>query len=184
MKDQGVQLYPSKWIVIATHPHREAFAIENLKRHDYEAYCPMILKHIRHAGRTYDARRPLFPNYIFMRMTRSHWRSVLGSYGVRSILCNGDTPALLPSGFVENLKACELAGVISKPKERLKPGQIVTINSGQFDGLIGRIVQIRDRDRVVLLLDILNQKANVLVNARMLSPCDASGSAAIGAAGC
>jgi transcriptional antiterminator RfaH len=173
MAHQEVQATaPLKWIVVATHPHREAFAIENLERQDYEAYCPMILKRTRHARRTYDVRRPLFPSYIFLSMTSGDWHPVLGTYGVRTVLRNGDRPAILPPGFVENLRACEIAGVICKPEERLKPGQVVTINGGQLDGLIGRIIQIRDRDRVLLLLDMLNQKAKVHVDARMLTPCE------------
>ena len=51
------------WMVLTTHAHSEEFAIENLVRQDYEAYCPMIVKRIKHARRAYDAKRPLFPGF-------------------------------------------------------------------------------------------------------------------------
>ena len=122
----------SSWIVLTTHPHREEFAIENLVRQDYAAYCPMIVKRIKHARRAYDARRPLFPGYIFVEHPheRHLWRPLLGTFGVRSVICNGETPALLPEGFVESLKAREIAGAIQKPETPFKLGQIVTITGG------------------------------------------------------
>jgi transcriptional antiterminator RfaH len=54
------------WFVLSTHPHREAWALENLSRQQFNVYCPMIVKRVRHARRTYDALRPFFPGYIFV----------------------------------------------------------------------------------------------------------------------
>ena len=166
----GLSAQASNWIVLTTHPHREDFAIENLVRQDYEAYCPMIVKRIKHARRVYDAKRPLFPGYIFVeRPAQRHlWRPLLGTFGVRSVVCNGETPSLLPAGFVESLKAREVDGAIQKPEMPFKPGQSVIINGGPFDGLVGQILEIRESDRVLLLLNILNQQTRVRVDTNML----------------
>ena len=163
-------LQTSNWIVLTTHPHREDFAIENLVRQDYEAYCPMIVKRIKHARRAYDAKRPLFPGYIFVErpVQRHLWRPLLGTFGVRSVVCNGETPSLLPSGFVESLKARETDGAIQKPESPFKPGQSVAINGGAFDGLVGQILEIRESDRVLLLLNLLNQPTRVHIEMKML----------------
>ena len=160
----------SNWIVLTTQPHREDFAIENLVRQDYEAYCPMIVKRIKHARRTYDAKRPLFPGYVFVEhpAQRHRWRPLLGTFGVRSVVCNGETPALLPSGFVEGLKAREVDGAIKKPETPFRPGQSVAINGGPFDGLVGQILEIRESDRILLLLNLLNQQTRVHVETKML----------------
>jgi transcriptional antiterminator RfaH len=128
----------------------------------------MILKHIQHARRAYDTHRPLFPGYIFIQAVIQSWRSISGTFGVRSIVKNGDTLAFLPSGFVESLKAREIGGVISTPVAPFKPGQAIAINGGQFDGLVGRIVEVRERDRIILLLNLLNQQTKVHVESRML----------------
>ena len=158
------------WIVVTTHPHREDFAIENLAQQDYDAYCPMIVKRIKHARRAYDAKRPLFPGYVFVeRPAHRHlWRPLLGTFGVRSVVCNGETPSLLPPGFVESLKARETDGAIQKPEMPFKPGQSVAINGGAFDGLVGQILEIRESDRVLLLLNLLNQQTRVHIETKML----------------
>jgi len=128
----------------------------------------MILKHIRHARRAYDAHRPLFPGYIFVEAVTQSWRAISSTFSVRSIVQNGDTLAFLPSGFVESLKARETGGVLSRPRAPFKQGQEVAINGGQFDGLVGRIVEIRERDRIMPLLKLLNQQTKVHVDRRML----------------
>jgi len=130
----------------------------------------MTVKHIRHARRAYDAARPLFPGYIFVEhQTASQYlRPVLGTYGVRSILRNGDGLALLPAGFVESLKARENDGIISKPETPFETGQIVKIAGGPFDGLVGQILEIRESDRILLLLDLLNQQTKVQIEAKKL----------------
>jgi transcriptional antiterminator RfaH len=84
--------------------------------------------------------------------------------GVRSVICHGDKPALLPEGFVSSLKARELDGVIQKP---IAPFQ-VAVSGGPFDGVIGQIIELRDKDRVVLLLDLLQQKTRLHIGAKSL----------------
>lgn len=164
---QAAKVTAAAWIVVATYPHREGFASENLERQKYNVYCPKIVKRIRHARRAFDAPRPLFPGYIFVQ-SGQHWRPLLSTYGVRSVICNGDAPAILPAGFVESLKARESNGVIRKPEAPFKAGQTVTISGGGLDGLVGQIVEIREHDRVLLLLNLLNQQAKVYVNSGML----------------
>ncbi|MGB7916017.1 MAG: transcription termination/antitermination NusG family protein [Rhodomicrobium sp.] len=168
--ETSLSVQASNWIVLTTHPHREDFAIENLVRQDYEAYCPMIVKRIKHARRVYDAKRPLFPGYIFVErpVQRLLWRPLLGTLGVRAVVRHGETPALLPRGFVENLRAREVDGAIQKPEIPFKPGQSVAINGGPFDGLVGQILEIRESDRVLLLLNLLNQQTRVHVATKML----------------
>ena len=49
-----------------------------------------IIKRISHARRAYDAPRPLFPGYLFIeRETGLHWRPILGTFGIRTVVCHG-----------------------------------------------------------------------------------------------
>ena len=88
--------------------------------------------------------------------------------GCASVVCHGETPALLPRRFCGKLKAREVDGAIQKPEIPFKPGQSVAINGGPFDGLVGQILEIRESDRVLLLLNLLNQQTRVHVDAKML----------------
>ncbi len=162
----------ARWIVAATHRHRESFALANLARQGFTAYCPMVKKHIRHARRAYDALRPMFPGYLFVmyRAGPRQSRAILGTYGVRSLVSHGEAPACLPEGFVENLKAREIDGVIPVPANPLVPGQAVAVRGGPFDGLIGRIAGTEEHGRVLVLLDLLNRQAKVRLPSEGLQP--------------
>src|ERR1700689_823593 len=145
------------WFVVSTHPHREVFAAQNLSAQQFNVYCPKIIKHIRHARRAFDAPRPLFPGYLFVELESklSHWRPILGTFGVRSVIRHGETPALLPARFIETLRTRELDGIGQRPEDPFETGQRVAVSGGPFDGLIGQIMELRDRDRVLVLLDLL-----------------------------
>ncbi len=160
----------ANWLVLATHPYREAQAIGNLLRQSFHVYCPMILTHIRHARRAYDAKRPLFPGYVFVEEPSLHqqWRPLLGTLGVRTVLRSGERPAKLPAGFIESLKAREVDGSICKPETPFRIGQRVTIQGGAFDGLAGQIIEMRDHDRILVLLDLLKRQTRVQIDAKRL----------------
>jgi transcriptional antiterminator RfaH len=128
----------------------------------------MMSKYVRHARRVYDVERPLFPGYLFVECKNPFTiRSINGTYGVRSIVRCGVTPAFIPASFIASLKAREVDGLIGK-RDALRPGQAVTIDGGPFDGLVGKILEVRESDRVLLLLDFINAPAKVNIDARML----------------
>lgn len=129
----------------------------------------MLVKHVRHARKALDVPRPLFPCYLFVEF-KDHFtiRPINGTYGVRSIVRNGAAPAFLPGSFIASLKAREIDGLIGQQDAALKPGQTVTIDGGPFDGLVGRILEVRESDRVLLLLNFLNAPAKINIDAKML----------------
>ncbi len=129
----------------------------------------MIKKYVRHARKALNVQRPLFPGYLFVEYKEPFTiRSINGTYGVRSIVRNGAAPGLLPASFIASLRAREVDGLIGARDAALKPGQAVTIDGGPFDGLVGQILEVRESDRVLLLLDLINAPAKVNIDARML----------------
>jgi transcriptional antiterminator RfaH len=163
---------PSAWSVVNSQPQREHIALENLARQAFHAYCPMMRKRVRHARRTQEMLRPLFPGYLFVRVNPNlqRWRPILGTYGVRTLVCCGDRPSLLDDGFVEGLKAREIDGAIVRPARPYAPGQQVTMAGGVFDGLIATILEMDEKLRLVVLMDLLNRSTKVRVDANRVTP--------------
>lgn len=158
------------WFVVQTHPHREALAIENLKRQDFTVYCPLVRRRVRHARRAYDARRPLFPGYVFVAddAAAQRWRPILSTLGVRSLVRVGDRPGTLDGAFISALKAREVDGVIGLPDQDLKPGQRVVVQGGPMDGVIGTILETRESQRHLILLEFMNAPVKAQVEQRNL----------------
>lgn len=151
--------YPLQWVVINTHPHREKFVMGNLERQHFVAYCPVVRKKLRHARRVYEGLRPLFPGYMFVEVNPHllQWRVLLSTYGVRSIVRCGERLAFLDASFIANLKSREINGAIVRPERPYSIGQQVRMNTGALEGLVATIIEMDEKDRLVVLLDFLNR---------------------------
>jgi transcriptional antiterminator RfaH len=162
-----VRVQPGKWVVVNTHPHKELLAIDNLQRQNFRAYCPMARKRIRHARREQDVLRPLFPGYIFTQVdTASHrWRSIASTFGVRSLVSFGDRLGFLQDGFVQTMKAREVEGAIVRPTTPYVVGQQVRVAGGAFDGIVATIIEMNEKDRLMVLLNLLSRPVKMQLGA-------------------
>ena len=161
---------PSVWAVINTHPSRETLAAQHLDRQDFETYCPMISRRLKQAHRYIDVPRPLFPSYLFVRVApdRDQWRPMLSTIGVRSVIRFGERLGWVDNSFIDGLKQREKDGMIARPVDPFQVGQQVRVSSGPFDGLIATIVSVSEKDRLVVLMELLRRRVQVHVTAEQL----------------
>ncbi len=158
------------WIVVNTHPHKEATAITNLANQGFGTYCPLVRKQVRHARKTRSVLRPLFPGYVFVDTpNETSWRPVLSTFGVRTLVRSGDQPSRLDARFIEALRAREADGVIVAPAMPYAAGQKIRIAEGPFDGTVATIIALDEKDRLVVLMELLNRPVRVHVDARNVS---------------
>jgi len=158
-----------RWLVAMTQPHREAVAVEHLIRQDFTTYCPMVLKRVRHARQMRDVRRPLFPGYVFIAYDAGlRWQAVRSTIGVRTLVRRGDEPDFLDGAFVAALQAREREGVIVKPSAPFDVGQSVSITHGPLANLVGEIVELRESERVMILLKLMGQHVRTILGTDVL----------------
>lgn len=156
-----------RWVAVATHPHKEKIAVDNLSRQGYQTYCPMFRRTVRHARVAQDVLRPLFPGYVFAApQDGTSWKSMHSTFGVRRVVQFGSRPCFLSNDFVEALRQREVDGAVVRPSQPYAIGQEVQLISGAFDGLIATIVAVDEKERLVLLLDLLNQSVRVRADMR------------------
>jgi transcriptional antiterminator RfaH len=159
---RGTASPAERWAVVNTHPHQEHLAVDNLQRQAFATYCPKIRKRRSHARRIERVLRPLFPGYLFVRVgALAPWRSILSTYGVRSIVRAGDGPGWIDEAFITNLKAREIDGAVVRPATPYQIGQQVQITAGPFDQLIATIIDMAEKDRLVVLLDFMSRRVRV-----------------------
>ena len=157
------------WIAVATHPNAEGQAVQNLKRQGYECYCPHTRVFRRHARRSETVERPFFPGYLFVRLdrTRDQWRPIMHSRGVRTVVRFGEKLGIVPQGVIECLLAKEEDGGLKSPPaaERLEVGQRVSLNGTLFDDFVCTVQSIEPRDRVCVLLELMQHTVKMVVAA-------------------
>ncbi|AGH97788.1 transcription termination/antitermination protein NusG [Micavibrio aeruginosavorus] len=166
----------SNWFVIQTQPNQEFRAETHLRRQGYDVWLPCIKKIRRHARRVENVQRPLFPGYMFVRMdiNEQPWRAINGTFGVRNILCQNNKPQTIAPGFIEALRNRAVDDGRTIPvDDGMREGNVVRIAQGPFEDYIGTILKIADRDRIMLMLQILGREVRAIVSRHEVVPANA-----------
>ena len=158
------------WLVVRTQPNREAWAGENITRQGYSYYLPKFKETVfaKSVRRNVTRVRALFPSYLFVS-TDGPWRWLTGTFGVSTLIFNGDTPATVSSRIINDLKAREdEEGLVILPgdprlkrQSRFTPGQLVKATEGPFIGFTGIHQGTPAQERECILLDLLGRKVPV-----------------------
>lgn len=157
-----------QWFAVHTQPRGETLARLNLLRQGFDAYLPQYLKRRRHARRTDWAAKPLFPRYLFVHMDLgvARWRAIQSTFGVSHLVCNGEAPACVPDGIVEDIMARHddrgLVVMTAEPPP-FEKGQAVRVTAGALAEQVGWFEGISDDERVILLLQLLGREIRVRV---------------------
>jgi transcriptional antiterminator RfaH len=105
--------------------------------------------------------RPLFPRYLFAGIDRASmpWRPILSTFGIADVVRAGDEPIPVPPEILGAIREREEAGVFDRPDPRqsLRLGGLVRVSAGALEDMVGRLVELSDQDRVVVLLELLGR---------------------------
>lgn len=158
----------TSWFVVRTQSRAEEKAMQHLTNQGFMAYLPRYRRRVRHARRNEIVLRPLFPGYLFVNLDpeRCRWRSINGTVGVREILTNGDTPLAVPDRIIDEIRAREdESGAVKLVAPTFARGQVVRLLEGPMADVNGLFEEMRDENRVVLLVSLLGRKVRMQVPA-------------------
>ena len=160
------------WYAVYTQPHAEPKALEHLLRQGYAAYLPRYRTKVSHARRRQIVLRPLFPRYLFAGVDRATmpWRPILSTIGVSDIVRTGDEPTPVPTEIIKEIREREHAGAFDRLDSRpaLKLGELVRVTAGAFEDMVGRLVELRDQERIVVLLELLGRAVRAQLRAEVV----------------
>ena len=156
------------WFAVRAKPRREMEAEENLRAQGFAAWCPRIRKRVRHARRETVKLAPLFPGYLFVQLgpEERRWTTIRSTRGVAYVVCFGGRYPEVPAAFIAELQArADANGVIAvngtQPEARLAPGDLVRVRTGALAGLLGIVERLRDADRIIVLMELLQREVRV-----------------------
>ena len=160
------------WFVVQTHARAEDKATLNLRRQGFEVYAPKIMKRRSHARKVEMINAPLFPRYLFVKIDTAStgWSAIRSTFGVSSLVCFGDAPAPVPEGLVETLMGNEDEnGCIQLGRRsEFKKGQGIEIIDGPMAEMVAVFDHMDDKDRVVVLLDLMGRQVRARVPLRVI----------------
>lgn len=159
-----------KWFAAYTASHHEKHVLNQLAHRNVESYLPLYK-----ASRQWQKRPsvtldlPLFPNYVFVRISRNQRADVLGTPGVFSIVGSASNAWELPEREIEALRS-GLNERNVEPHPYLVVGERARVKSGALAGLEGVIVRKKNNLNIVLTLDNIMQSIAIEVEAKELEP--------------
>jgi transcriptional antiterminator RfaH len=161
------------WHVVQAHFHAEAKAQIHLARQGFETYLPRYLKRRRHARRVDLVAAPLYPTYLFVAFDPAvqQWRSIRSTIGVAQLLCNGELPKTIDGSIIGALRSREdERGFVELARRpQFASGDRVRVRDGVFNDCLGLFEHMTDRERVVILLDLLGRKVRVTLDEEFIA---------------
>jgi len=158
-------LTDGRWYLIQCKP-RESFRAEaNLINQGYECFHPTYPVKRKVAGVVRSVISPLFPHYLFIRLSATdNWSPIRSTRGVSKIVYFNGIPASLDHDLVSGLQqqCARLNG--QGPEPILKIGQRVTITEGCFKELEAIVMATSSDERVTLLINLFNRQQHVEVS--------------------
>jgi transcriptional antiterminator RfaH len=161
-----------RWYVVHTAPFCEARAQLNLRNQEFRTFLPKRRKTVRHARKLRTVEAPFFPGYLFVVLDpeRRQWRCVNGSFGVSSLIMQGDRPHPVPHGIVEALQASADDSGFLQLEEKLRVGSPVRLMAGPFADQLAILDSLDDNARVRVLLDVLGRRVSIATHASNVFP--------------
>ena len=161
----------ARWYAVHTQPNREFRAKHQLENQTFEVFLPKRTKTVRHARRLTNVTAAFFPRYLFIRLDLTHhrWRSVNGTFGVSSLVMQGEMPRPVPHGVVETMIASVDAVGLLCLEQNLTIGAQVRLAAGPFAEKLGILDRLDDSGRVRVLLEIMGGTVRVQIERKYVT---------------
>jgi transcription antitermination factor NusG len=159
------------WYVVSTRPRHEKTVVEQCQQRGVESFLPLYVAQRAWKTRKAKVELPLFPTYLFVRMTLFDRLKVLTIPSAVSLVSFGGVPATIPDRQIEALSNAVRSRNI-EPYEYLSVGKRVRINDGPFEGLTGVIVRRQGSVKFVVSFHWMCRSVAVLLNAADLEKMD------------
>lgn len=146
------------WFAIQAKPRREYFAATNLSALGIEILLPRVKIERFLRGVAQPGPKPLFPGYFFARFCPENSLAAVKTVrGILQVVTSGRIPIPVDEEVIREIRdRVQADGFIRIRPPGLAQGTRVTIQSGPFAGIMGRVErELDDRKRVAILLETL-----------------------------
>ncbi|MBN2486522.1 MAG: UpxY family transcription antiterminator [Bacteroidales bacterium] len=156
------------------------YAVYTRSRYERKVYCRLLKENIECFMPTYKTIRqwsdrkkrvelPLFTSYVFVCTREVDAYIISLTEGIVRFVSFEGRPAEIPLYQIENLKILSQAETeIEKTTQSFAPGQKVTVATGKLKGLIGELVRIGRKNRLLIRVEHISQNLLIEVPASAL----------------
>jgi len=162
------QTFP--WYAITVKPRFEKAVAAALLRKGYDQFLPLYAAQRAWSDRVKTVELPLFTSYVFLRLDILKRLPVLKTPGVLSFVSLGSEPTPLESGEIESIRNLLRTGLPVGPWPYIREGQQVEVDRGALKGLRGILLQVKNQQRLVISLHLLQRSVAVELDRDSVRP--------------
>jgi len=146
------------WLLVYTKPKQEKIANENLGNQGFTTFLPLITS--TNSSTKSEDLEVVFPRYLFIQINvkLENWSSIKSTKGVDHIVLFGDQFTVVPEKIIKSIKGkLDKKGVYKQKisKTNFNKGDQLVIKEGAFSGVDAIFISNKSKDRVKLLLKLL-----------------------------
>jgi len=150
-----MQSQESHWYAVYTAPRAEKKVSERFSEENIEHYLPLQTVKRRWSDRIKDVIVPVINGYIFVYIPTTDFKKIVNTYGAIAFVREGGAPVAIPDNQMERLKF--MVNYSEEPvefsPEQFEPGETVNICRGPLQGLMGELVHVKGKHKVVIRLE-------------------------------
>ena len=161
---------PLEWYAVYTRSRCEKRVHEQFERRSIESLLPVYEAVHQWTDRKVQVQLPLFPGYVFVRVSLRDHLQVVQVPGVVKLVGFNGAPTALPQKDVDALRSSLMSGVRVVPHPYLTAGRRVRVKTGPLAGLTGILVRRKNKARFILSLGLIHRAIAVEVNETALEP--------------
>lgn len=152
------------WFAVRVRPGEEKTARLLLENRGYRCYLSASKYSRYREDRVTRIEAPLFPGYLFCRMNPHDRLPVLTIPGVIQIVGVGETAMPVDEGELTAIQRAENSGLPTMAWPYLRAGHLERVEQGPLCGLMGIVVRMRFRTKLVLSIHLLQRSVAVEID--------------------
>ena len=155
------------WYAVYTVVRHEKKVDSKLSSMNIETFLPLREVLTKWKDRRKRVKLPLFPGYIFVRMFENDAQMllrILNTKGVVRILSTNGSYETVPNEQIDSIRCLIDKNVEYDPYEYLAKGKEVVVVNGPLQGVHGKILGRKGKNRLIVSIDIIKRSVSVNVD--------------------
>lgn len=157
-----------RWWVLHTRPRAEKALARAAHERGLGFFLPLYRHEWQAHGRRFRSYLPLFPSYVFLHGDEAARLGSLQTNLVARVISANDQQQLRED--LARVYRLMMSPAPLTPEGALEPGTAVTVKSGPFAGLEGKVLRRKKRLRLVVEVRLLGRGVSLEIERWMLQP--------------
>lgn len=154
----------ARWYAVYTCANHEKRVAEQFSSRSFEYFLPQYESVRRWKDRRVRLQLPLFPSYLFVHLALQERLRVLQVPGVVRLVGFNGSPTPMPQEDVNRIREFLAPGWRAQPHPYLQVGRRVRVVRGPLAGMVGIVLQRKNRSRLVLSFDVIQRSMAIEID--------------------